>query len=563
MLAASAPSGGNRGAGGEGELTLRFDVVVVGMGVAGLVAALDIRDADPEVSVAMIDKGPAGTSGSTPLAQGGLAAPVGPDDSPARHAADTVAAGDGLCDRQAVDLMTSEASARVDDLVARGVRFDRDGQGRLSLAREAGHTVARGVRAADATGAEIFRALREAASGRVTRLQGAACALDRARLGTGGVGGVWVALDEPAAGRAQHDSGLAFVEADRVVLATGGCGGLYAATTNRDGVTGDGVVLAMNAGAAVLDMEFVQFHPTGLRTLPLGATPSREQQEPFRRLLLTEALRGAGARLVDADGRRFMVDRHPDAELAPRHVVTKGILEQAGGAWLDATGLAADVLERDFPTVLAGAHQFGYELAAEPVPVEPCEHYMIGGVGTDLSGRTTVPGLYAAGEVACTGVHGANRMAGNSLTQSCVFGHRTAQAVVSDRHGPADPASAAQGDPAPPALPQASQPDLATVRTELREAMTEGAGPVRTAASLGEAAKALDVAADALASEAGEVGAQPDPAALELAHLVAIGRLIVRSAGLRSESRGVHWRDDMPTHDPAWSGLRLQARGGS
>lgn len=562
MLAASAPSSGQEGVGREGDSALRFDVIVVGMGVAGLVAALDIRDADPSLSVAMIDKGPAGTSGSTPLAQGGLAAPVGPEDSPARHAADTVAAGDGLCDRQAVELMTSEASARVDDLVARGVRFDRDEQGRLSLAREAGHSVARGVRAADATGAEIFRALREAASGRVTRLQGAACALGRTPRGAG-VGGVWVALDEAATGPVLHGSGLTFVQAGRVVLATGGCGGLYAATTNRDGVTGDGVALAMDAGAAVLDMEFVQFHPTGLRTLPEGATATRDPQEPFRRLLLTEALRGAGARLVNTDGRRFMVDRHPDAELAPRHVVTKGIMEQPGGAWLDATGLAPEVLERDFPTVVAGARQFGYDLATEPVPVEPCEHYMIGGVATDLSGRTTVPGLYAAGEVACTGVHGANRMAGNSLTQSCVFGHRTAQAVVSDRHGPAGLTATSQGGPAPPALPRASEPDLTAVRTELREAMSDGAGPIRTAASLGEAAKALDAAADALASETGEVGSQPDRAALELAHLVTIGRLIVRNAGLRSESRGVHWRDDAPAHDPAWSGLRLQARGGS
>lgn len=539
--------------GGEHRDGLRFDVVVVGAGVAGLVTALDVCDAAPDLSVAVVDKGPVGTSGSTALAQGGLAAAVGEDDSPGRHAADTIAAGDGLCDHQAVAVLAREAGARVSDLVARGARFDRDAAGRLSLAREGGHSVPRAVRSADATGAEIFRALREAAAGRVTRLEGNACALDNPQP-RGRVGGVWVALDgaspEPSGLSA---SGLTFVAAGGVVLATGGCGGLYAATTNRDSATADGVALAAAAGAATIDMEFLQFHPTGLRV--------PEEAEPFRRLLLTEALRGAGAHLVDAAGKQFMKERHPDADLAPRHVVTKGILEQASGAWLDATGVPSVVLEEEFPTVLAGARRFGYDLATEPVPIEPCEHYMIGGVATDLWGRASLPGLYAAGEVACTGVHGANRMAGNSLAQSCVFGHRAARAVVADLPrllggaGGQDPER-----PPPPTLAKAGAADLPAVRTELREAMTAGAGPIRTAASLDAAAKALDAAADALVFEPAAPGTRPESAALELAHLVAAGRLIVASANLRSESRGVHWRGDAPAADPAWEGMRLQAR---
>jgi L-aspartate oxidase len=529
-----------------GEAT-RVDVVVVGAGVAGLVAALDLLDLTPDLTVAVLDKGAMGSSGSTPLAQGGMAAAVGPGDSPGLHAEDTLRAGDGLSDPEAVRVVASETPARVADLVARGAAFDRHTDGSFALALEGGQQVPRSVRAADASGAEIFRTLRTAATGRVQRVQGIACQLATV---PGRVVGVWALLDEVDASPAgpAHGAGLALLLADAVVLATGGCGGLYAATTNRDGATADGVALAHEAGAALIDMEFVQFHPTGLKVDPARLAPG--DVSPHWRLLLTEALRGAGARLVDREGHRFMVDRHPDAELGPRHIVTKAILDQPGGAWLDATHLTEDVLAAEFPTVLAGARRHGFDLAREAVPVEPCQHYMIGGVATDLDGATSLPGLWAAGEVACAGVHGANRMAGNSLAQSCVFGHRVAAAIARERHRIPEGA-----DPAAPLIASngPASETLARTRSALRVAMTEGAGAIRDAASLERARTALEEGTRAL-------GTVPHATreSVELHHLLTVGRLVVASALLRTESRGVHWRDDHPAPVDDWAGRRLR-----
>ncbi|HEY8341378.1 MAG TPA: FAD-binding protein [Egibacteraceae bacterium] len=523
------------------------DVLVVGAGVAGLVTALEVVERAPGARVAVVDKGAIGTSGSTPLAQGGLAAAVGPDDSPERHAADTLRAGDGLCDALAVRVMAAAGPERVADLVRRGARFDRAPGGGFALAREGGQSVARSVRAADATGAEIFRVLRRglvsarAGGASVERLQGRACAL--AQTASGAVVGAWVLADGVAASALgpEQEEGLVLVRARRTVLATGGCGGLYATTTNRSAATGDGVALAYAAGATVADMEFIQFHPTALADGAGGDGC----------LLLTEALRGAGATLVDRDGRRFLPEVHPDAELAPRHVVTKAILDQPGGVWLDATALPPQVLAEEFPTVVAGARRHGYDLAREPVPVRPAEHYMIGGVATDLDGRTSLPRLFAVGEVACTGVHGANRMAGNSLLQSCVFGARAAAAVAGDLAVDEDPL----GDPDPPPVRGGTAPsgDLDGLRRTLRAAMDDGAGPVRDAAGLARATAALDRAEAALGAPT------LDAAHVELRHLVTVARLIVRHARLRTESRGVHWRDDHPRRDPAWDGVRLRS----
>lgn len=533
------------------------DVVVVGAGVAGLVTALDLLELRPSARIVVLEKGVAGETGSTPLAQGGMAAAVGADDAPMLHAADTLTAADGLADPYAVRVMAVEGPARVADLVRRGARFDRVGgaaDGPLALAREGGQAVARSVRAADATGAEIFRALRAAAGSRVERVQGVAVALAERPDGAG-VCGAWVLLDPLAEGRGRDDPGrLTLLRAPAVVLATGGCGGMYDATTNRDSATADGVALAYAASAALIDLEFVQFHPTGL-ALAEGATPhgptGSAPPSTHWRQLLTEALRGAGAVLVDERGARFMVGRHPDAELAPRHVVTRGILDQPGGAWLDARHLGAARLEEEFPTVLAGARANGHDLASAPVPVAPTQHYMIGGVATTLDGATSVPGLWAVGEVASVGVHGANRMAGNSLLQSCVFAHRTAGAVDGEL---ARSVPVGEDPPLPPLAPAsaADRTHLLAATERLRAAMSAGAGPLRTADGLRRAAAVVD-----------EVDAAIGPRAarresIEAGNLAVAARLLVRSALLREESRGAHVREDHPERSPAWEGVRLR-----
>jgi L-aspartate oxidase len=506
----------------------RCDVVVIGAGIAGLYASLQLPAG---TDVVVVDKGVAGRSGSSPWAQGGMAVALGPDDSPASHAADTIVAGDGLCDPAAVEVLAVEAPARVADLLGLGARFDAvpgaepgDPSG-LHLAREGAQTHARSVHAADATGAEMVRVLRRAVGPRVQRLEAAV-------VGLAQHDGVVVGVHALENGR------VVTVEARAVLLATGGCGGLYAATTNQDHATGDGVALALGAGAAVRDMEFVQFHPTGLAT------------EGAWRFLLTEALRGAGATLHDVDGHRFMLDVHPDAELAPRHVVARAILAQGGGALLDATGIGAAALEEEFPTVLAGARDHGFDLATERVPVTPAAHYMVGGVRTDLWARTSVPGLWAAGEVASTGVHGANRMAGNSLVEALVFGRRAGHAigrwVARSAEAPRPPTDT------PSQLPPSAGSRPAAVRDRLRTGMWQHAGPARSASSLRTALKLLD--------DVGlELGAPSvDTDQLELHAAVTTSRAIVAGALLRTETRGGHVREDAPDADPAWAGVHLE-----
>lgn len=508
----------------------RVDVVIVGAGVAGLYAATQLPSG---LDVVVVDKGAPGTSGSSPWAQGGLAVAIGEDDSPALHAADTIRSGDGLCDPLAVDVLAHEAPLCLDDLLARGARFDRlrghEGSleaRHLHLARESGQTVPRSVHMADATGAELVRVLRDSATPLVTRLPGSAVELVR---GTDGrVVGVWVLDDE---------QGMVGVAAGAVLLATGGCGGLYAATTNQDSATADGVAMAWLAGAAVRDNEFVQFHPTGLAVTGTW------------RFLLTEALRGAGATLHDVTGRRFMLDRHPDAELAPRHLVTRAMLEQPEGVWLDATGIGLEQLEHEFPTVLEGARRHGFDLATERVPVTPAAHYMVGGVRTDVDGRTSLPGLWAAGEVASTGLHGANRMASNSLTEALVFGRRAALSMASQPLR----TTADLGAPPPLARPHLDPDALDDLRTRLREAMWRGAGPVRSHDSLDGVDADLDLVAAALGAPT------TDAVQLELRHAVTASRLIVEAARRRPETRGGHAVEEHPDRDPAWAGIHLES----
>lgn len=520
------------------------DVVIIGAGLAGLATAHALPD---HLSVTVLDKGVVGRSGSSPWAQGGMAVAIGADDSPDLHARDTIVAGDGLCDPVAVRVLTTHAPARTAELLRIGAAFDRrpGREGSMDLAdvdvaREGGQSVARSVHTADATGREMVRAMRAVVAPRVTRLPGLAVALTRGGPATTQVTGVAVQTPE---GTVEH------IRARAVVIATGGTGGLFAATTNQDTATGDGIALAWRAGAVVRDLEFVQFHPTGLAI------------SGNWRFLLTEALRGDGATLHDADGHRFMTEVHADAELAPRHIVAGAILDQDGGmAWLDATGIGEANLASHFPTVLQGAREHGFDLATERVPVTPAAHYLMGGIRTDLWARTSLPGLYAVGEVASTGLHGANRMAGNSLAEALVYGHRAAGAIVRDL-----PEQLATATPLPTPDPGPTDLDvLDPLRDRLRQAMWRGAGPVRDGRGLtGLQLTLADIAVQTRDSDAAVdlatmqiVG--PDAAATELRLAITTAELIRRAAERRHETRGGHLRTDFPDRDPALAGVHLE-----
>ncbi|HEY0698724.1 MAG TPA: L-aspartate oxidase, partial [Micromonospora sp.] len=397
------------------------DVIVVGSGVAGLTAALHLREAGLHVTVVTkvnID------DGSTRWAQGGIAAVLDPADTPAAHARDTEIAGVGLCDPAAVRVLVEEGPTRLRELMRTGAEFDRRPDGSLMLTREGGHRADRIVHAGgDATGAEVQRALRVAV-GRDPwiRLFEHALVLDLLRApGSAGEPGRACGITLHVLGEGSED-GVGAILGRAVVLATGGMGQVFASTTNPTVSSGDGVALALRAGAAVTDLEFVQFHPTALiGPAAGGGSDTRAAQQP----LVSEALRGEGAHLVDGDGKRFMLGQHELAELAPRDVVAKGIhrVLLATGAdhvFLDARHLGAEFLTHRFPTIVASCRAIGVDPVTDLIPVAPAAHYASGGVRTDLHGRTSIPGLYACGEVACTGVHGANRLASNSLLEGLV-----------------------------------------------------------------------------------------------------------------------------------------------
>ncbi|WP_416485846.1 L-aspartate oxidase [Streptomyces sp. CL12] len=516
------------------------DVVVVGSGVAGLTAALRCEAAGLTtvvVTKARLD------DGSTRWAQGGIAAALGEGDTPEQHLDDTLVAGAGLCDETAVRLLVTEGPGAVRRLIETGAHFDESSEGGLALTREGGHHRRRIVHAGgDATGAEISRALVEAVRARGLRTIENALVLDLLTDAEGRTAGVTLHV----MGEGQHD-GVGAVHAPAVVLATGGMGQVFAATTNPSVSTGDGVALALRAGAEVSDLEFVQFHPT---VLFLGT--DAEGQQP----LVSEAVRGEGAHLVDADGVRFMAGQHELAELAPRDIVAKAIMRRmqerdAEHMFLDARHFGAEMWEHRFPTILAACRANGIDPVTEPIPIAPAAHYASGGVRTDDHGRTTVPGLYASGECACTGVHGANRLASNSLLEGLVYAERIVADIVAERA--ADGLRARVPEPVPhPDRP--AHPLLAPEsRFAIQRIMTQGAGVLRSAESLGGAAEQLQRlhtdARDAL--DVHGKTAEPGVDTWEATNLLCVARVLVAAAQLREETRGCHWREDHAERDDA------------
>jgi len=501
------------------------DVVVVGTGAAGLMAAVALADAGRAVTV--VTKGALG-DGSTAWAQGGLAAVLGPDDDADLHLHDTLVAGAGLCDEGAVRTLVEEAPAAVVLLQDLGARLDLDPRGRPALTREGGHSRDRIVHAGgDASGAEVTRTLASALRARGIEVLDHTLALDALRSADGRVAGLRVARTRDGT---LLDAGD--LRARAVVLATGGYGQVYAASSNPAGATGDGLALALRAGAEVADVEMVQFHPT-----VLWSGPAAEGQQA----LISEAVRGEGAILVADTGRRIMIDAHPLADLAPRDVVSATIAAhlRATGAdhvWLDASSLGAEFVTRRFPGISRACAAAGFDLGREPVPVAPAAHYSCGGVVADLDGCTSVPGLYAVGEVACTGVQGANRLASNSITEGLVAARRCAALLAAE-------------------LPPAVQPE------EPRGdggAIAPAARPLITTATTRHAFVARD--ADGLAELAALLSTVPTPgpgvpadlAAVETTALHTVATLLAAAALARTESRGCHRRLDAPETRPEW-----------
>lgn len=513
------------------------DVLVLGGGLAGLRAALAV---DPGLSVLVVNKDDLADS-SSQWAQGGIAGVVDPDDRFDSHVADTLKAGGELCNPAVVEGVVREAPDRITELIGWGTQFDlRDGA--LDLGREGGHSHHRIVHAlGDATGREVMRAV-----------------IERARA----LPNIEVWPETFTIDLVTHEGvcrgalvwhpgrGKTLIWARRTILATGGAGQIYRESTNPAGASGDGIALAWRAGAAVRDMEFMQFHPTVLYI----AGGSRS--------LITEAVRGAGAHLVDRDGHRFMPDFDPRGELAPRDVVSRAITEVMrktahANVYLDLSHLDAELVRQRFPGMAKLCRKFGLDLATDRIPVRPGAHYMIGGVVVDDQGRTTLPHLFAAGEVTSSGLHGANRLASNSLLEGLVFGSRVGEQASLEALE--DAAAEAAGQPLQvPRIgqPQADEPvegpagealDLADIRNSLRSLMWRHVGVERSGASLDEAGRTV-------AGWCRYVLPRQfaNPQGWQLQNLLEVGRLMILAAAARQETRGVHVRSDFPATSAQW-----------
>jgi L-aspartate oxidase len=498
------------------------DVVVIGAGVAGLRAVLALAP----LHVVLVTKTQLGAGGSSPYAQGGIAAAVDRADSPRLHADDTLAVGSGLNDPAIVRLMTDRAPGEIAHLVAAGTRFDRTPEGELALGREAGHQRRRIVHAGgDATGWEMVRSL----SAAVARQPGVEIHqrvfAEELVVEHGRVTGVVV---DPGGGQPRLR-----ITAAATLLATGGAGQLYRYTTNPPELTGDGLAMAGRAGAALVDLEFVQFHPTALAA---GSDPLP---------LLTEALRGEGATIHDETGERFLAAVHPDAELAPRDVVARAIAEhQRAGhrVFLDTRQAIGERIAERFPTVYRSCRAAGIDPTVEPIPVTPAAHYFMGGIQVDAHGRTSIPGLWACGEVSSTGAHGANRLASNSLLEAVVFGSVAAADARAAIAASAGAAAASVRAAAAPRLVTGEWVDTspAEPRLELRALMWDHVGLARDGAG-------LRLALGRIERLAAELGEQP----CELRNLLDAGRWVAAAALQRNETRGSHVRSDYPRTDDA------------